>query len=244
MTVDVSGTPHEDSDGDFTIGLGDTAGVDALRIEDSSGQLVATINSNGEIEQQHTGGWIARLGSADGTDSFQILSSTGQVLWDIDSDGVMRQPFNGQYRIRLGDAAGSNEFRILDSAELTVASIDSDGNALFEGVLDVEGGISANTGILTSTATTHFMGAADRGRIVEKDLAGANNFQIPPNLFTIGTSVTVVQYGAGTTSLIGGTGVTINGVLAPTMAMTGDQYAMISGYMRAANEWVFAGAFA
>jgi hypothetical protein len=45
------------------------------------------------------------------------------------------------------------------------------------------------------------------------DVAGANNFTIPPNsdrAFPVGTEIVVTQIGAGTTSLVAGSGVTIN----------------------------------
>jgi len=54
---------------------------------------------------------------------------------------------------------------------------------------------------------------ADKDKLVEMNVATANNLTVPPNssvAFPIGTQINVLQTGAGTTTLVAGSGVTVN----------------------------------
>jgi len=54
---------------------------------------------------------------------------------------------------------------------------------------------------------------SDAGKLVQMNVASANNLTIPPNssaAFPIGTQILVVQVGAGQTTLVAGSGVAIN----------------------------------
>jgi len=54
---------------------------------------------------------------------------------------------------------------------------------------------------------------ADKDKLVEMNVATANNLPVPPNssvAFPIGTQINVLQTGAGTTTLVAGSGVTVN----------------------------------
>lgn|SRR5690348_9533699 len=54
--------------------------------------------------------------------------------------------------------------------------------------------------------------ASDAEKLVEMNVAGANNLTVPPNsevAFDIGTQILISQYGAGQTSIVAGSGVTI-----------------------------------
>jgi len=92
--------------------------------------------------------------------------------------------------------------------------------------------------INTQTGTTYTLVLADM--IVEMNNASANTLTIPTNAsvaFPIGTTITVVQYGAGVTTVTGATGVTVNGVSAGGVAASA-QYAGFALYKRGTDEWI------
>lgn len=105
--------------------------------------------------------------------------------------------------------------------------------------------ISAETlgelsGINTRTAN-YTLVLADKGKTVEMNLAGANTLTVPPNssvAFPVGSYINVVQLGAGATTIVAGSGVTI--LCRNTLVLAG-QYAMATLYKRATNEWVLGG---
>jgi len=90
-------------------------------------------------------------------------------------------------------------------------------------ILDANGttrlsGDTLITGVLQETITANRQTAsytlvlADRGKLIEMNVATANNLTIPLNssvAFAIGTKIDVVQYGAGQTTFVATGGVTI-----------------------------------
>ncbi len=96
-------------------------------------------------------------------------------------------------------------------------------------------------GINTQTASYTAV-LADAGKVVELNNASANNFTIPPNstaAFATGTRIDVVQYGAGRTTVVAGSGVTIRSA-GGKLKLT-SQYSGASLYKRGTNEWVIVG---
>tara|TARA_B100000586_G_C19974637_1_gene369299 strand:+ start:129 stop:608 length:480 start_codon:yes stop_codon:yes gene_type:complete len=62
------------------------------------------------------------------------------------------------------------------------------------------------------TGTAYTLVGADAGKLIKMDNAAANTLTVPPNssvAFDIGVTINIVQYGAGTTTLTQGVGVTI-----------------------------------
>lgn len=93
--------------------------------------------------------------------------------------------------------------------------------------------------IYTNTTTSYTLAISDAGGIVEMNNASANTVTIPPNsnvAFPVGTRIDITQYGAGATSLVAGSGVTIRGKLNVVT-----QYSGITLYKRDTNEWVATG---
>lgn len=83
---------------------------------------------------------------------------------------------------------------------------------------------------------------SDSGKVVEMNLGSPNNLTVPPNsavAFPIGTIIEIIQLGAGQTTIVAGSGVTIhspNGEL----KLSG-QYSSASLRKRATDEWVLIG---
>ena len=103
----------------------------------------------------------------------------------------------------------------------------------------------AGTDIFTineQTGTAYTLVAADAGKLIKMTNAAANTLTVPPSSsvnFDIGTTINVVQYGAGQTTLTAGAGVTIysyNGAL----GITG-QYGQAVLTKCAADLWIAAG---
>lgn len=92
----------------------------------------------------------------------------------------------------------------------------------------------------TQTAS-YTLALTDAGKAVEMNVASANNLTVPPNssvAFPTGTVIEVCQIGAGQTTIVAGSGVTIR--TPETLVMTG-QYSTVSLRKRATDTWVLAG---
>lgn len=98
-------------------------------------------------------------------------------------------------------------------------------------------------GIVANTQTASYtLVLADAGKLVELNVASANNLTVPPNssvAFPVGTVITVRQYGAGTTTIVAGAGVTIRS-RGGLLNMAG-QYAEATLTKRGTDEWVLSG---
>lgn len=72
----------------------------------------------------------------------------------------------------------------------------------------------AYNGVLVANRQTgsYTLALTDSGGVVEMNVAGANNLTVPANAtvaFPVGTTIEVMQYGAGQTTLVAAGGVTI-----------------------------------
>lgn len=94
---------------------------------------------------------------------------------------------------------------------------------------------------INSQAGNYTLALTDyQNKIIEMTSASANTVTIPLNssvAFPIGTTITIVQLGAGITTVQGTAGVTVNGVSAGSKATTG-QYQGIALYKRATDTWI------
>ena len=81
----------------------------------------------------------------------------------------------------------------------------------------------------------------DAGRAIEMDVATANDLTVPPNssvAFPTGTVVEVCQVGAGQTTIVAGSGVTIN---TPETLVLSGQWSTVSLRKRGSDVWVLSG---
>jgi hypothetical protein len=96
-------------------------------------------------------------------------------------------------------------------------------------------------GVNTQTAS-YTLVAGDIGKAVEMNVASANNLTVPPNssvAFATGSRIDITQMGAGQTTVVAGSGVTIR--QRETKLKLAGQYAGASLYKRATDEWVLFG---
>lgn len=99
-------------------------------------------------------------------------------------------------------------------------------------------------GIVESSLQTasYTLSLADSAKCVEMNVASANNLTVPPNssvAFPIGTVIEVLQLGAGQTTIVAGSGVTLRAA-GGRLKLSG-QYSSAALRQRATNEWVIVG---
>lgn|SRR5574337_1006808 len=128
---------------------------------------------------------------------------------------------------------------VSDGTNLTPATIGT-------GLTFSSGTLSANASGAQAPNTqtaSYTLVLADANGVVEANVAAANNVTVPPNssvAFPVGTSIKICQYGAGTTTIVAGAGVTVRS--SASLALR-TQYAECVIRKRATDEWVASGDF-
>ena len=128
--------------------------------------------------------------------------------------------------------AGSEDDLVALDATGDLKTVDSGAYALAADLTK----IAANTRTASYTLV-----ADDAGKAIEMDVAGANDLTVPPNssvAFPTGTVVEVCQVGAGQTTIVAGSGVTIN---TPETLILSGQWSTVSLRKRGTDLWVLAG---
>lgn len=100
-------------------------------------------------------------------------------------------------------------------------------------------GLIANFG--AALIANYQIALTDVGQTKEMNIAGANTFTIPANAtvaFPLGSWLNLVQAGAGQTTITPAGGVTLRARIG---LKTAGQWAMVTLYKRATNEWVVGG---
>jgi len=101
----------------------------------------------------------------------------------------------------------------------------------------IAGAVNAQTG------TTYTLVIGDAFKTVTMSNASSNTLTIPPNssvAFAVGDRIDVIMLGSGTTTVTGGSGVTVNGVSTGSGAIAA-QYAGVSCVKLATDTWVLMG---
>ena len=94
----------------------------------------------------------------------------------------------------------------------------------------------------TDITTAYTLIATDAGKCIEMNNASANTVTIPPYssvAFPVGTRIKVRQYGAGQTSIVAGSGVTI--IKPSTTLNISARYGDVELYKRDTDEWYVSG---
>lgn len=108
---------------------------------------------------------------------------------------------------------------------------------------EVVGAAQSGSSVLTANRQTgsYTLVLGDAGLVVEMNVGSANNLTVPPNssvAFPTGTVIEVLQYGAGQTTLVAGSGVTIR---SPAGLKISAQYGAASLRKLAIDEWAAEG---
>ena len=107
--------------------------------------------------------------------------------------------------------------------------------------LQVTGSITFQNTFNRQTAS-YTLALTDQNDIVEMNVASANNLTVPLNAtvaFPIGTEIAITQYGAGKTTIVATSGVTLRS--AGGLLSIGAQYAMVTLLKVGTNEWYVVG---
>jgi hypothetical protein len=108
--------------------------------------------------------------------------------------------------------------------------------------IDQEVDTTRTTSTLNAQTASYTLVLGDAGKTITMSVASANNLTVPPFAdvaFATGTMINVIQIGAGQTTLVAGSGVTINSK-SGNLKITG-QYSGVSLYKRDTNTWVAVG---
>jgi hypothetical protein len=103
----------------------------------------------------------------------------------------------------------------------------------------------SHRGINSQTGTSYTLVLTDANKIVEMNNASANTVTVPPNssvAFGTKAVIQICQMGAGETTIVAGSGVTIRS-FEDNLAV-GGQYRSVTLHKRGTNEWVLTGAVA
>lgn len=131
-----------------------------------------------------------------------------------------------------------------------IASVVEDTTPQLGGDLDVNGNnitgnpaIDGRRAIITETTTARTLSLTDSGDFIITTSGSATEVTIPSNAsvaFTTGTEIDFIQKGAGELTIIGGGGVTLNGVEEGSTAITA-QWGGATIKKIDTNEWVIVG---
>lgn len=136
------------------------------------------------------------------------------------------------YLVMVDDVGGTPTTKRVDALDAKTYFTD-------EVAGDIETAQGEVVGINTQTGISYTLVLADAGKLVERNNGSAMTCTVPPNssvAFPVNTVILVTRYGAGTLTMVAGSGVTLRGTLT-----AGAQYDMLTLIKRATDEWYVIG---
>ena len=173
------------------------------------------------------------LGSGDVTVQATLVSGTN--IKTINSTSVL-----GSGNISVAPASG------IDATAISTGSVSNTEFGYLDGVTSaIQTQLDSKTSKLVTTnrqTASYTLVLGDADKLVEMNVASANNLTVPPNssvAFSTGTQILLAQYGAGQTTVVAGSGVTIrsNGAKLKLNA----QYSGATLIKIASDEWYLFG---
>jgi hypothetical protein len=139
------------------------------------------------------------------------------------------------------DSAGTEKLKV--GAD-TGADVQVTGTLSTTDTLTAETAIGKAVSVNAQTGTSYTLVLGDAGLIVTMTNASANTLTIPTNAsvaYATGTVINVIMGGAGTTSITGDTGVTVNGISAGSGDISA-QYQGVALIKTGTDTWIASGA--
>jgi hypothetical protein len=139
------------------------------------------------------------------------------------------------------DSAGTEKLKV--GAD-TGADVQVTGTLSTTDTLTAETAIGKAVSVNAQTGTSYTLVLGDAGKIVTMTNASANTLTIPTNAsvaYATGTVLNVIMGGAGTTSITGDTGVTVNGISAGSGDISA-QYQGVALIKTGTDTWIASGA--
>jgi hypothetical protein len=165
-------------------------------------------------------------GISNSASSMTVATGTGAALLggvtlaagNIDTFSVALDPDTQNEEIVFITANSSDTFTILRGQSGTSAISHSGGATVkhvfvSEALNAFEAGLNETIPLNSQTGTTYTLAAGDAGELVTLANAAAITLTVPTNAsvaFAIGTQITIAQSGAGTVTVAGAVGVTVN----------------------------------
>jgi hypothetical protein len=184
-----------------------------------SGTNIKTINStsvlgSGNISVAPASGINATAigtGSVDNTEFGYLDGVTSAIQTQIDSKQATIT--GGATSIVSSNLTASRALASDGSGKVAVSSVTSTELGYLSGVTSaIQTQIDTKTNkLITANRQTasYTLVASDADKLVEMNVASANNLTVPASTFSAGTQILLAQYGAGQTTIVAGSGMTI-----------------------------------
>lgn len=216
-----------DDDFHFKVSPDGSAWHDAILIDKDTGEV--SFPSGVDIENPGlpgggaTGQVLAKASNDDGDVAWTTPSGGGDMLASIyDPQSLEADAF---------DRANHTGAQTIDTISGLQAALDDKA--------ELEPGVNPQSG------TSYTLVLADRGGLVTMNNAAANTLTIPANAsvaFPVGTIISVIQLGTGTTTIAGDTGVTVNGESGGSGSI-GSRFQAAALLKTATDSWTVSGDF-
>jgi hypothetical protein len=211
-------------------------GIDAVKIADGSVtneefQFIGGLTSDAQTQLNAKEATITATTSADyyrGDKTFQALNKTAVGLANVDNTSDANKPVSSatQTALNLKENTitattsadyyrGDKTFATLNKSAVGLGNVDntSDANKPVSTATQTALDTKTNKLITTNRQTASYtLVLSDADKLVEMNVATANNLTVPLNSsvpFPIGTQILLAQYGAGQTTIVAASGVTI-----------------------------------
>jgi hypothetical protein len=215
--------------------IGSTANVGTNNLTNATalgfGATVATSNTvqlgNSSVTSVNTSGTITApsIKLTTGASNGYILTSSadGTASWAASSSSISGGTTNAIPKYSSATA-------------ITSSAISDDGTTV--SLASTRTLTGANAAVNAQTGTTYTLVQGDNGRVITMNNASAITLTIPSGL-TAGFNCMIVQYGAGTVTIVGASGVTV--VNRSNYNKTGGQYAIVTIVSPVANTFITGG---
>lgn len=175
-----------------------------------------------------------------GSDPTQLSGYATTKLWLKQSPGVQEAPGTVHYWNNTAPASDEANWPQVTPDVPIVGAASAAAAATSAAAAAVSAAAATRTTPKRKTGS-HILEIEDRAATIEMSVGAANTLTVPPEssvAFDLGDFVNVVQYGAGATTIVAGSGVTIRSRLGLVL---GGRYAMGTLYKSAADEWIAGG---
>lgn len=222
----ISGTTIKTINSTSVLGSGNISVQDTL----VSGTNIKTINSNSVLG---SGNILVQDTLVSGTNIKTINSTSVLGSGDISVQATIT---GAATTITTSDLTASRAVVSNASGKVAVSSVTSTELGYVSGVTSaIQTQIDTKTNkLITANRQTasYTLVAGDADKLVEMNVASANNLTVPASTFSAGTQILLAQYGAGQTTIVAGSGMTIRsngGKLKLSAQYSGATLVFISG---------------
>jgi hypothetical protein len=211
---------------------------------------IPTSLAYGELAINYADGKLYYRNSSDAIVQFSAAPASASLndLTDVSINSVA-----DQHVLKYSSASGwvNGPITILAPSSLTLSTTSSTTDAVIfwdstnkkikvgNGTISLD--FTSSNLITNSQVASYTLVLADKDKLIEMNVASANTVTIPTNTsvaFPIGSQITILQVGAGQTTLVAGSGVTVNAT--PGLKLRA-QWSSVTLIKRGTDTWVALG---